>query len=122
MNEHTLNELRDALSALRTDIAIALPWEALHRWFGIAPLDQEHYSEINRQWSQTWHQAGKNHPVPTVYLYHGVEKLTLVRETTPNDPPAIDLQVLACATLDKKERLVSRPFSQSKRSKMQRET
>ena len=95
MNEHTLTELHIALSTLRTDIAIALPWEALHRWFGIAPLDQEHYSAINRQWSQTWHQAGESAPAPTVYLYHGVEKLTLVRETTPDDPPAIALHDLA---------------------------
>jgi hypothetical protein len=95
MNEHTLNELHDALSTLRTDIAIAIGWDTLHRWFGVVPLDLPHYSEINRQWSQTWHQAGESAPAPTVYLYHGVEKLTLVRETTPDDPPAIALHDLA---------------------------
>ena len=57
MNEHTLNELHDALSTLRTDIAIAIGWDTLHRWFGVVPLDLPHYSAINRQWSQTWHQA-----------------------------------------------------------------
>jgi hypothetical protein len=95
MNEHTLKELRDALSTLRTDIAIALSWEALHCWFGVAPLDLPHYEQINHQWSQTWHQAVENCPAPTVHLYHGVEKLTLVRETTPDDPPAIALYDLA---------------------------
>ena len=98
MNEHTLNELCDALSALRTDIAIAIRWDTLHRWFGVVPLDLPHYSEINRQWSQTWHQAGESAPAPTVYLYHGAEKLTLVRETTPDDPPAIDLAALGQLT------------------------
>jgi hypothetical protein len=98
MNEHALNDLRDALSTLRTDIAIALPWEALHRWFGATPLDLPHYSEINRQWTQIWHQAGENFPAPTVYLYHGAEKLTLIRETTADDPPAIDLKVLGQPT------------------------
>ena len=100
MNEHTLNELRDALSTLRTDIAIALPWDALHCWFGAAPLAPPHYAEINRHWVQTWHQAGEKRPAPTVYLYHGADKLTLVREATFDDPPAIELQVLGSAVLD----------------------
>lgn len=95
MNEHTLNELHDALSTLRTDIAITLSWDTLHRWFGAAPLDLPHYEQINLHWTQTWHQAGENRPTPTVYLYHGAEKLTLVRETTPDDPPAIALHHLA---------------------------
>lgn len=95
MNEHILNELNDTLSTLRTDIAIAIPWDTLHRWFGAAPLDLRHYAEIHRQWAQVWHQAVENHPIPTVYLYHGAEKLTLVRETTPDDPPAIALHDLA---------------------------
>ena len=94
MNEHTLNELCDALSALRDDIAIALPWDALHRWFGTVPLDRPHYEQINRQWALIWHQSGERSPVPEVHLYHGADKLTLVRETTPNDPPAIDLTTL----------------------------
>ena len=95
MNEHTLNELRDALITLQTDIAIVLPWNTQHRWFGVAPLDLPQYSEINRQWSQIWNQADENCPAPAVYLYHGVEKLTLVRETTPDDPLAIALHDLA---------------------------
>ena len=95
MNEHTLYELHDALSTLQTDIAIALPWDTLHRWFDAAPLDLHHYAEIHRRWAQVWHQAVENHPIPTVYLYHRAEKLTLVRETTPDDPPAIALHDLA---------------------------
>ena len=95
MNEHTLNELNNALSTLRTDIAIAIPWDTLHRWFGAAPLDLPHYEQINRQWAQVCHQAVENHPTPTVYMYHGAEKLMLMRETTPDDPPAISLHDLA---------------------------
>jgi hypothetical protein len=94
MNEHTLKELCDALSTLRADITIALPWDAMYRWFGTAPLDLTHYEQINRQWALIWHQSGERSPVPEVHLYHGADKLTLVRETTPNDPPAIDLTTL----------------------------
>ena len=100
MNETALNELRSALLTLRTDITIALPWDALHRWFGAAPLAPPHYAEINRHWAQTWHQAGEKRPVPTVYLYHGAGKLTMVREATFDDPPAIELQVLGSAVSD----------------------
>ena len=95
MNEHTLNQLRTSLFALRTDIAVAIPWQTLNSWFVAAPLDLQHYSQINRHWAQVWNQAGENSPAPAVYLYHGVEKLTLVRETTPDDPPAIALHDLA---------------------------
>ena len=95
MNEHTLTELRIALSTLRTDIAISLPWDALHRWFGTTSLAPPHYAEVNRLWSQTWLHAGESRPVPTVYLYHGADKLTLVRETTVADVPAIALHDLA---------------------------
>ena len=95
MNEHTLNELCDALSALRADIAIALPWDALHRWFDTVPLDLPHYEQINRQWALVWRQTGDRCPVPAVHLYHGADKLTLVRETTHDDPPAIALHDLA---------------------------
>ena len=90
-----MTELHAALSTLRTNIAIALPWDTLHRWFGAAPLTPPHYAEINRHWTQTWHQAGEKRPVPTVYLYHGADKLTLVRETTVADVPAIALHDLA---------------------------
>ena len=100
MNEHTLNELRDALSTLRADITSAIPWSTLHRWFDAAPLTPLHYAEINRHWAQTWHQAGEKRPVPTVYLYHGADKLTMVREATFDDPPAIELQVLGSAVSD----------------------
>ena len=95
MNEHSLNELGDALSTLRTDIAIAIPWSALHRWFGATRLAPPHYAEVNRLWAQTWLHAGESRPVPTVYLYHGADKLTLVRETTVDDVPAIALHDLA---------------------------
>ena len=98
MKDHTLNELQDFLSTLRTDIAIAIPWDTLHRWFGATHIDLPQYEQINRQWAQVWHQAVENHPTPTVYLYHGAEKLTLVRETTPDDPPAIDLAALGQLT------------------------
>lgn len=98
MNENTLNELCAALSALRTDIAIALHWDALHRWFGTAALDLPHYEQINRQWALVWRQTGERRPVPAVHLYHGADKLTLVRETTPDDPPAIDLTALGQST------------------------
>ena len=94
MNEHSLNELGDALSTLRTDIAIAIPWSTLHRWFGATRLESPHYAQINHQWTQTWHQAGEKHLPPNVHLFHGVNKLTLVRETTLEDPPAVDLQIL----------------------------
>ena len=95
MNEHTLNELCDALSALRDDIAIALPWDALHRWFDTAPLELPHYEQINRQWALVWRQTSDGYPVPAVHLYPGADKLTLVRETTHDDPPAIALHDLA---------------------------
>ena len=100
MNEHSLNELGDALSTLRTDIAVAIPWNALYRWFGANRLAPPHYAEVNRLWAQTWIHAGESRPVPTVYLYHGADKLTLVREATFDDPPAIELQVLGSAVLD----------------------
>lgn len=98
MNEHTLNELCNALSALRDDIAIALPWDALHRWFDTAPLELPHYEQINRQWALVWRQKGDRCPVPAVHLYHGADKLTLVRETTHDDPPAVDLTTLGQPT------------------------
>jgi hypothetical protein len=63
------------MSTLRTDIAIALSWGTLHRWFGVAPLAKPHYAEINRHWVQAWHHAGEKRPVPTVDLYHGADKL-----------------------------------------------
>ena len=95
MNETALNELRSALLTLRTDITITLPWDALHRWFGAAPLAPPHYAEIHQQWAQVWHQAGEICPPPIVYLYHGADKLTLVRETTLDDVPAVALHDLA---------------------------
>lgn len=32
-----------------------------------------------------------NHSAPTVYMHHGANKLTLVRETLPDDPTAVAL-------------------------------
>jgi hypothetical protein len=93
MNEHPLNGLRISLFALRKDITVAIPWETLHSWFAAAPLDLQHYAQINRHWALVWNEAGMNHPVPNVYMYHGAKKLTLVRETTPDDPPAVALNV-----------------------------
>lgn len=74
---NTLTELHAALSTLRTEIAIALPWDTLHRWFGAAPLAPPHYRDQPALGADATNS--ENRPVPTVYLYHGANKLTLVR-------------------------------------------
>lgn len=96
MNALPSDELLAALLALQTDIAVTIAWDVLHLWAGAHPLAVEHYARIERLWGQVWQQAQPASEPPTVYLYHGATKLTLVRETTSGDFPAIALADLAC--------------------------
>ena len=95
MNALPSDELLAALHALQTDIAVTITWDELHLWAGANPLAVEHYRQIEHLWRQVWQQAQPASEPPTVYLYHGAAKLTLVRETTSSDFPAIALADLA---------------------------
>lgn len=95
MNASATHEVLAALSELRASIAVSIPWEVLHRWAGSDPLTVEHYAQIEQLWGRVWQQADPASAPPTAYLYHGAAKLTLVRETTQEDPPAIALADLA---------------------------
>ena len=95
MNASATHEVLAALNELRASIAVSVPWEVLHRWAGSDPLTVEHYAQIEQLWGRVWQQADPASAPPTVYLYHGAAKLTLVRETTQDDPPAIALVDLA---------------------------
>jgi len=99
MNALPSDELLAALHALQTDIAVTIAWDVLYRWAGTSPLAVEHYAQIERQWGQVWQEAQSASEPPTVYLYHGAAKLTLVRTNTQEDPPAISLHDLACIAL-----------------------
>ncbi len=99
MNTATTHELRFALRLLANDIAVSVPWDALHQWAGSNPLAVEHYAQLQGLWNEVWCEANRATPAPTVYLYHGPAKLTLVRESTLDDPPAVALQDLACTSV-----------------------
>ena len=88
-------ELLTALRALQTEIAVTIPWDVLHRWANVNPLTVGHYAEIECLWTRVWEESRPQSEPPTVHLYHGAAKLTLVRETTQEDPPAIALTDLA---------------------------
>ena len=89
------DEISAALYALTADMAVSISWPTLHQWAGRNPLAVEHYAQLLHLWKQVWQCANQSTPVPTVFLYHGAAKLTLVRENTLDDPPAVALQDLA---------------------------
>ena len=91
MNTCIANELVAYLEGLRTDIAVTIPWELLHRWANATPLAVEHYAQLVRLWCDVWLQTSSASAPPVVHLYHTEAKLTLVRESTLDDPPAIAL-------------------------------
>ena len=95
----TIAELQSALRLLANDIAVTVPWDALNQWAGSNPLAVEHYAQLQGLWNEVWCEANRATPAPTVYLYHGAAKLTLVREGTIDDPPAVALQDLACTSV-----------------------
>ena len=89
------DEISAALYALTADMAVSISWPALYQWAGSSPLAVEHYAQLLGLWKQLWQGANPSTPVPTVFLYHGTAKLTLVRENTLDDPPAVALHDLA---------------------------
>ena len=89
------DEISAALNALTADMAVSISWPTLYQWAGSSPLAVEHYAQLLRHWKQVWRSAREGTPAPTVFLYHGSAKLTLVRETTLDDPPAVALHDLA---------------------------
>ena len=89
------DEISAALNALTADMAVSISWPTLYQWAGSSPLAVEHYAQLLRLWEQVWQGAREGTSVPTVFLYHGAAKLTLVRENTLDDPPAVALQDLA---------------------------
>ena len=89
------DEISAALNALTADMAVSVSWPTLYQWAGCSPLAVEHYAQLLHLWKQVWHGANQSTPLPTVFLYHGAAKLTLVRESTLDDPPALALQDLA---------------------------
>lgn len=89
------DEISAALNALTAEIAASISWPTLYQWAGSSPLAVEHYAYLLHLWRQVWRAAREGTPVPTVFLYHGTTKLTLVRENTLDDPPAVALQDLA---------------------------
>jgi len=89
------DEISAALNALTADMAASISWPTLHQWAGCSPLAVEHYAQLLHLWKQVWRGAREGTPVPTVFLYHGATKLTLVRENTLDDPPAVALHDLA---------------------------
>ena len=89
------DEISAALNALTADMAVSVSWPVLYQWAGSSPLEVVHYAQLLRHWKHVWRCAREDTPVPTVFLYHGTAKLTLVRENTLNDPPAVALQDLA---------------------------
>ena len=89
------DEISAALNALTADMAVSISWPTLYQWAGSSPLAVENYAQLLRLWQQVWQGANQGTPVPTVFLYHGTAKLTLVRENTLDDPPAVALQDLA---------------------------
>ena len=89
------DEISTALNALTADMAVSISWPTLYQWAGSSPLAVEHYAQLVHLWEKVWQGAREDTPVPTVFLYHGTAKLTLVRENTLDDPPAVALQDLA---------------------------
>ena len=89
------DEISAALYALTADMAVSISWPALYQWADSSPLAVEHYVQLLCHWKQLWRGAREGTPVPTVFLYHGAAKLTLVRENTLDDPPAVALHDLA---------------------------
>lgn len=89
------DEISTALNALTADMAVSISWPTLYQWAGSSPLAVEHYAQLLHLWKQVWQDGNQGTPVPTVFLYHGTAKLTLVRENTLDDPPAVALQDLA---------------------------
>ena len=89
------DEIFAALNTLAADMAVSISWPTLHQWAGSSPLAVEHYAQLLGLWRQVWQGGNQGTPVPTVFLYHGTAKLTLVRENTLDDPPAVALQDLA---------------------------
>ncbi|MBS0390999.1 MAG: hypothetical protein JSR23_07575 [Proteobacteria bacterium] len=90
-----INEISAALNALAADMAVSISWHTLYQWAGSSPLTVEHYAQLLCHWKQLWRGAREGTPVPAVFLYHGAAKLTLVRENTLDDPPAVALHDLA---------------------------
>ena len=99
MTTNATADLLSAMHALQADMAIAIPWSTLHHWAGSRPLAVEHYAALQAIWNDVWRASNPATPPPTVYLYHGAAKLTLVRENTSDDTPAVALHDLVSISM-----------------------
>ncbi len=99
MNASETHELRAALHELLASIAVSVPWDALHRWAGALPLTVADYARLQGTWLEVWVDTFPDVVAPAVHLYHGDAKLTLVRDGTADDPPAVSLRDLALLAL-----------------------
>lgn len=96
-------DISAALNSLTADMAASISWARLYQWAGSSPLAVEHYAQLLHLWEKVWQGAREGTPVPTVFLYHGAANLTLVRDSTPEDPPAVTLQDLTMVPPERKD-------------------
>ena len=89
------DEISAALNGLTADMAVSSSSPTLQRWAGSSPVAVEHYAQMLYLWKQVWQGANQGAPAPTVFLYHEAVKLTLVRDNTLDDSPAVALHDLA---------------------------
>ena len=99
MNASATNEMHAALHELQASIAVSVPWETLHHWAGALPLTAADYARLQGIWQEVWLDTFPDVEPPAVHLYHGDAKLTLVRDGTADDSPAVSLRDMALLAL-----------------------
>ncbi len=99
MNALAPHELLVALNELQANISVSIPWETLHRWAGALPLSVADYARLQGIWQEVWGDTFPGAEPPAVHLYHADAKLTLVRDGTADDPPAVSLRDMALLAL-----------------------
>jgi len=57
------------------------------------------YAMLQGIWQEIWVNTFPDVEPPAVHLYHGDAKLTLVRDGTADDPPAVSLRDMALLAL-----------------------
>ena len=88
-------ELNQALEGLYQDAAVAIDWSELYRWFGEQPLNPTSYAQIKLGWERLCRVTHRRYELPELRLILGPAKLTVMRDTFPDEMPVICLNDLA---------------------------
>lgn len=87
--------LNASLETLYEDAVVSIDWPTLYRWFGEQPLSPASYALIRLGWERLCRVTHRRYELSEVRLILGQHKLTVIRDTFPDELPVICLDDLA---------------------------